>query len=79
MNITAQSQLPKTRSKVSSSTAARPGRVCRMRVDPDASELLRFSSRVDLLFEELGNGRVVEGDGDHRAALTNQSDILDVQ
>jgi hypothetical protein len=32
-----------------------------------------------LLVEEFGHGQIVEGDGDHRAALTNQSDVLDVQ
>ena len=36
-----------------------------MSVDPDASELLWFPARVDLLVEELGNGRVVEADGDN--------------
>lgn len=58
---------------------AGPGRIARMRVDPDPSELLGSQAAIDLLIEELGDCCVVKGNGDHRAALADEHEVFDQQ
>ena len=59
--------------------AAGLGRLAGMRVDPDASKLLRSMPSVDHFVEELGHSHVVEPNRDDAAELPNHSNVFDVE
>ncbi|MGY8800344.1 MAG: hypothetical protein ACKVG4_16415, partial [Longimicrobiales bacterium] len=55
------------------------GAEARMRVQPDAAELFRLETRIYLFVVEIGDGFVIELNGDRRALLTYQTDVLNQQ
>jgi hypothetical protein len=58
---------------------ARLGRISRVSVDPDTTELLRPAAFVDLSIEVIGYGLVVELDMSPGAGLANQLNLFNEQ
>ena len=50
-----------------------------MRVQPDTAELFGFQTGIHLFVVEIGDGFVIELNGDRRALLTYQTDVLNQQ
>jgi hypothetical protein len=55
------------------------GAEARMRVQPDTAELFWFQTRIHLFVVEIGDGFVIELNGDRRALLMYQTDVFNQQ